>query len=199
MDYLPPEAFPSSATLTPHTDPRPFLASPTTPSTPGTIVELGPPPFPQNLWSNASTFDPRAGFQQTSSNGQSDHESRLPGFLRKIDTANGTSRGIGVDNIPPMPSPIDTSGIRPEVLSPGPLSHHSTRPLPIPVVRREAQFPVWRHLAGCSLSVDECSTCMAGYISLAKTTFSDHDEMEAVLCIGGDAQSFVDTMDKVFP
>lgn len=187
-DYLPPEVLPPSATFIPHTDPRPLLASPTTPSTPDTTVQGGPwSPF---LRSNASVFDPRVGFQQTSSNGQPSQGSRLPGFLRNINTANGTSGGIRVDNISPMSGTLDTSGIRPETLIPGPLARYSTRD------QREAQFPVWEHLAGCSLPVDRCTTCTTGYPSLVKVMFSDHDKMEAVLCLGSDAQSFVDAMDK---
>lgn len=79
------------------------------PSTQDTAIQQGSPPFPQNIRSNVPTFDPKAGFQQTSSNIQPSHGSRFPEFLRKIDTANETSGGIGADNLPHMPGALDTS------------------------------------------------------------------------------------------
>ena len=81
---------------------------------------------------NVSTFNPRAGFQQTPSNGPSTQASRSPAFPRQTNLANGMSGGVRLGNKPSLtPNSLSTSGFESEMssqrLSAPP---HSTHPEP---------------------------------------------------------------------
>ena len=67
---------------------------------------------------NVSTFNPRAGFQQTPSNGPPTQASRSPAFPRQTNLANEMSGGVRLGNRPSLtPNSLSTSGFEPEMSS----------------------------------------------------------------------------------
>jgi len=135
---------PSSPSVTPQTNSDPSSpalpaslstsVSPATSSTSNTTAQSGPPPPSQNLQNNVSTFNPRAGFQHTPTNGPPTQAPRSPAFPRQTNLANGTSGGVGVGNRPPpTPNTTSNSGIQPGMSSPRLTAPpHSTHPGPPP-------------------------------------------------------------------